>query len=253
MKQGMNHAYFRFYEELNDFLPQARRKIRFVYNFAGNPSIKDAIEAIGVPHPEIDLILVNSKPVQFSYKLKDEDEVSVYPVFETLDITTVTHLREKPLRDMKFICDAHLGKLVKLLRLCGFDSLCDAELDDADIIELALQDKRIILTRDKQLLKNKKVSHGYWIRSTESYEQLKEVLLKFDLKRKTTPFTRCMECNGEIHQVSKSDILDKLETNTRRYYRKFMECPDCGRLYWNGSHYNNMKKRLKTILHQLKS
>ena len=117
----MNLAYFRFYEELNEFLPHDKRKTEFEYLFNGNPSVKDAIEAIGIPHVEVDLILVNSISVSFSEKLKDGDRVSVYPVFETFDVTLATYLRPKPLRELKFILDVHLGRLAKYLRLCGFD------------------------------------------------------------------------------------------------------------------------------------
>ena len=192
----MSLAYFRFYEGLNDFLPSEKRKKLFSYAFNGNPSVKDAIEAMGVPHVEVDLILVNSLPLDFSYKLKNADSVSVYPVFESFDIASVTHWREKPLRDLKFVADVHLGKLTKYLRLCGFDTYYRADFSDKEIINLAISDKRVILTRDRGLLKNKKVTHGYWIRSIYYCEQLKDVILHFDLKNQITLFTRCMECNG---------------------------------------------------------
>jgi len=244
----MNQAYFRFYEELNDFLPAAKKKKQFSYEFKGNPSVKDAIEAIGVPHAEVDLVLVNTISVGYSYKLKNEDSVSVYPVFESFDVGSITHLREKPLRDLKFICDVHLGKLVKLIRLCGFDTYYHTDLNDEEIINNSVSDKSIILTRDKQLLKNNKVTHGYWLRSTQPYEQLREVLMRFDLKKSLAPFTRCMECNAEVREVEKSDILERLEPRTRQYYRKFQECPGCKRIYWNGSHYLNMKRKIKLLM-----
>jgi uncharacterized protein len=244
----MSTAYFRFYEELNDFLPQEKRKKLFPYEFNGTPSIKDAVEAIGVPHVEVDLILVNSLSVDFSYKLKNADSVSVYPVFESFDIAPVTHLREKPLRDLKFVADVHLGKLTKYLRLCGFDTYYRTDLNDEEIIDLSLSDKRVILTRDKGLLKNKKVTHGYYIRSRYPRYQLKEVFLRFDLKNLIASFTRCMECNGLLRNVTKKEILDRLLPKTRQYYRKFKMCNDCNRIYWNGSHWQNMKRDIKTLM-----
>jgi uncharacterized protein len=244
----MSTAYFRFYEELNDFLPQEKRKKLFPYEFNGTPSIKDAVEAIGVPHVEVDLILVNSLSVDFSYKLKNADSVSVYPVFESFDIAPVTHLREKPLRDLKFVADVHLGKLTKYLRLCGFDTYYRTDLNDEEIIDLSLSDKRVILTRDKGLLKNKKVTHGYYIRSRYPRYQLKEVFLRFDLKNLIASFTRCMECNGLLRNVIKKEILDRLLPKTRQYYRKFKMCNDCNRIYWNGSHWQNMKRDIKTLM-----
>jgi hypothetical protein len=244
----MSVAYFRFYEELNDFLPPGKKKKLFPYEFSGTPSVKDAVEAIGVPHVEVDLILVNSLSVEFSYKLKDQDILSVYPVFESFDISSVTHLREKPLRDLKFISDVHLGKLTRYLRLCGIDTYCQTDLNDAEIIDLAISDQRVILTRDKGLLKNKKVTHGYWIRSQYPRKQLKEIFLRFDIGNRIALFTRCMECNGRLRDVSKKEILDRLLPGTRQYYRKFKMCDDCNRIYWNGSHYQNMKKELKTLI-----
>jgi hypothetical protein len=244
----MSTAYFRFYEELNDFLPQEKRKKLFLYEFNGTPSIKDTIEAIGVPHVEVDLILVNSLSVDFSYKLKNADSVSVYPVFESFDIASVTHLREKPLRDLKFVSDVHLGKLTKYLRLIGFDTYYRTDLNDEEIIDLAISDKRVILTKDKGLLKNKKVTHGYYIRSRYPRYQLKEVFLRFDLKNLIASFTRCMECNGLLRDVTKKEILDRLLPKTRQYYRKFKMCNDCNRIYWNGSHWQNMKRDIKTLM-----
>ena len=248
----MIRIYFRFYEELNDFLPAGRRRIPFPITISGNPSVKDAIESLGVPHVEVDLILVNGISVDFSYKLKNEDSVSVFPVFESLDITSVTHLRSKPLREIKFILDVHLGKLAKYLRLFGFDTFYRKDYDDNEIIRLALSDKRIILTRDIDLLKNKLVTHGYWVRSQIPMKQLNEVIQRFDLKNEFRVFTRCIECNGLIDQVSKQEILPRLLPMTRRYYRKFFKCNECDRIYWQGSHYKRMKEYVKDLMNELK-
>ena len=244
----MNRAWFRFYEELNELLPSEKRKQLFPYLFNGTPSVKDAIEAIGVPHVEIDLILVNGRSVDFSYKLMNEDSLSVYPVFESFDITPVTHLREKPLRDLKFILDVHLGKLAKYLRLCGYDCCYRTDYNDQEIISLSLSDNRIILTHDVGLLKNSMVTHGYWIRSQYLIEQLKEVFQRFDLKKQISPFSRCMECNGLLTDVPKRDILDRLLPATREYYEKFKKCKCCDRIYWEGSHYERMRKYIDCII-----
>jgi uncharacterized protein with PIN domain len=244
---GKHLAYFRFYEELNDFLPSEKKKTLFPYAFNGNPSVKDAIEAMGVPHVEVDLILANSLSVDFSYKLKNADTVSVYPVFESFDITSVTHLRKRPLRDMKFVADVHLGKLTRYLRLCGFDTYYRTDLNDQEIINLAITDERVILTRDLGLLKNNKVTRGYWIRSVHPWEQLKDVIGRFDLTGRVALFTRCMNCNGVLEDVPKKEILDRLLPKTRQYYRKFKKCNVCNRLYWNGSHYQNMKGHLRVL------
>lgn len=240
-------AYFRFYEELNDFLPSGKRKIPFPYCFTGNPSVKDAIESVGVPHVEVDLIIVNGDPVSFAYRLKDGDNVSVYPVFESIDITGVSPLRARPLRITKFILDVHLGRLAKYLRLCGFDTCYNKLLDDNEIVERSLSEGRIILTRDKGLLKNRKVTHGYWVRSTNPKEQLTEVLNRFDLKKNLVPFSRCMECNGIVNEVSKDEIDPLIPPKTRKYFTNFKRCSGCGKIYWEGSHFEKMKEFIVAI------
>jgi uncharacterized protein with PIN domain len=244
----MSLVCFRFYEELNDFLPAAKKQQSFSCSFKGNPSVKDVIESLGVPHVEVDLILVNGKSVDFRYRLSENDHVSVYPVFESLDISSVTHLREKPLRILKFILDVHLGKLARYLRLCGFDTLYDRNYTDRQIIQISASQKRIILTHDKGILKNKLITRGYWIRSQNPDEQLKEVVIRFDLKSNSRAFTRCIVCNGILADVSKEEIKNRLLPKTNRYYKNFKKCPDCDGLYWEGSHYENMKKYIKRML-----
>jgi hypothetical protein len=241
-------AQFRFYEELNDFLPGYRRKVEFPYTFTGNPTVKDAIESIGVPHVEVDLILVNSKAVDFMYRIKDQDKISVYPVFEILDISEVQRLRAKPLRDPAFILDVHLGRLAKYLRLCGLDTRYEKDLTDREIVNISLSQNRAILTRDRGLLKTKEVTHGHWIRTSKPTEQLKEVLRSFDLLNSYHPFSRCLECNGVLVEVEKEEIDYMLPARTREYYRNFRKCPVCNRVYWEGSHYERMKKFLDNIL-----
>lgn len=237
----MQQAWFRFYEELNDFLPAFRKKQSFSHAFEGNPSVKDIIESFGVPHTEIDMILVNGVSVNFSYRVKDEDRVSVYPVFESLDVTNIQHLREKPLREVRFILDVHLGKLAKYMRLLGFDSLYETTFPDEEIIRRSAEEKRIILTRDKILLRNNKVTHGYWVRSDDPELQVREVVERLDLRGKIATFTRCLECNSLIEPVGRESIEDRLPLKTKQYYNEFFICPGCSRIYWKGSHYERMK------------
>lgn len=243
----MNHAWFRFYEELNDFLPSARKKLLFIHEFRDNPTVKDVVEALGVPHSEIDLILVNETSVNFSYRIKDGDHVSVYPLFESLDISGLQHLRDKPLRETKFILDVHLGRLSKYLRMLGLDTVFDNDYDDNTIIQRALHEKRIILTRDRILLKNRKVTHGYWVRSTDPVLQIKEIINRFDLKNSFNLFSRCLECNQILDNVSKESISEKIPPRTREYYDIFRICGGCGRIYWEGSHYEKMKKFAESL------
>ncbi len=241
-------VYFRFYEELNDFLPKLKKNINFTHHFTGNPSVKDVIESIGVPQAEIDLILVNGKSVNFSYIINDEDDISVYPVFELLDISNVTKLKNRPLRKTKFILDVHLGKLAKLLRLLGFDTYYRNNLDDKEIISISARDNRIILTRDIGILKNKNVTHGYWVRSQLPNQQIEEIIKKFDLSNKIKSFTRCTICNGKVTKVKKNQISHLLKPKTIKYFDNFYKCSKCNKIYWEGSHYLKMKKLVENLI-----
>jgi len=243
----VNHATFRFYEELNDFLPLAKKKVAFAHSFEGTPSIKDIIEAIGVPHAEVNLIQVNGQYVNFTYHLKNNDSVSVYPVSESLEISTVSPLQKKIGKEVKFILDVHLGKLAKHLRMCGFDTAYQNDYDDKKIIQIALDENRIILTRDIGLLKVKIVSHGYYIREQNPKGQLTEVLKRFDLYQTIAPFSRCIKCNGKLESIEKEKVLQDLEPLTQKYFNTFFRCTHCQSIFWEGSHFDHMKNFINTI------
>ncbi|MFC1552094.1 Mut7-C RNAse domain-containing protein [Candidatus Latescibacterota bacterium] len=242
------HATFRFYEELNDFLPRGKRKKQFRYDFTGSPSVKDVVEAIGVPHSEIDLILVNGRSVTFDCNIREGDIISVYPVFESLDITEITHLRETPLRTPKFILDVNLGKLAKYMRMLGFDTLYDNDYEDSDIVAVSLSERRAIITRDTSLLKRKSVTHGYWVRSQHPKQQAAEVIRRFDLRSCIKPFSRCTMCNGTVGSVPKDAVIDKLEPKTKKYFEEFYRCGSCGKIYWKGSHFDNMSVFIHSLI-----
>jgi uncharacterized protein with PIN domain len=244
----LHRANFRFYEELNDFLPGEDHKCTLEYQFKGRPAIKDSIEAQGIPHTEVDLIVVDGESVDFSYGLKNGDRVAVYPVFESFDITPIVRLREKPLRNTAFIVDVNLGKLARRLRLLGFDTAYSNYSTDQQIVDLALNEKRIVLTRDRRLLFRKAITHGCWIRSVEVDTQIQEVLHRFDLHQLIRPFNRCLDCNGVIEPVTeKARIWSRLEPLTRRYYTEFYHCVQCDKIYWEGSHVKNMHKVIQQL------
>lgn len=243
-----HQAAFRFYAELNDFLPLSQRKKSIAYAFNGHPAIKDAIEAIGIPHTEVDLIVANGESVGFGHPLRDGDRVAVYPVFESLDISRIVRLRDRPLRRTAFILDVHLGKLARLLRMLGFDVLYRTDYDDPEIIRIALAEHRIILTRDRRMLFNRTVTHGRWLHSTNAEEQAREVIHRFDLGNQIRRFLRCPMCNGLLKPVDKEAILDRLELLTKKYYTEFFQCPDCLQIYWKGTHYDRIVDKLNTII-----
>ena len=244
----MSRATFRFYEELNDFLPQDRRKVAFKYAFKGTPSVKDSIEAIGVPHPEVDLILVDDVSVDFDYLLTGGERVAVYPVFERLDISPVTRLRPRPLREPRFVLDVHLGKLARYLRLLGFDARYERDFADAAIAAISVAERRIILTRDKGLLKRKEVTRGYWLRNTQPRLQIAELVDVLDLRRSVKVFTRCMVCNHRLETVNETDVRAMLPAGLRGQFGRVAHCPGCKRLYWPGSHYDRLADLVRNLV-----
>lgn len=243
--QFRKKAILRFYEELNDFLPPDKKKRPFTYQFFGLPAIKDVIEALGIPHVEVGLIVANGLSVDFGYHLKSGDNISIYPVFESPDVNSQTKVTPAPLQDTKFILDVHLGKAAKNLRMLGFDTLYRNDFDDPEIIDIAERENRIILTRDKALLKNGKVTHGYWVRSERPMKQVVEIIKRFNLYAKIEPFKRCMSCNGLIKEVEKEAVIDRLEPKTKKYYDEFFICTSCNKIYWKGSHLERMEDTIK--------
>jgi len=195
-----------------------------------------------VPHTEVDLILANQLPVGFDYHPVNGDYISVYPVFESFDISTINLLRPEPLREVKFILDVHLGTLARYLRMTGFDTLYRNDLEDEEIVNISVDEKRIILTRDRQILKNGKVTHGYYVRNTNPARQLDEIVHRFDLKEKFNPFHRCMICNGIIETIDKKAVLDQLPLITSQAFNEFYRCKSCLKVYWKGSHYTRLVK-----------
>ncbi len=229
-------AHFRFYEELNDFLPPHRRKVAFEHRFHRRASVKDMIEALGVPHAEIELILVDGVSVGFDHIVRDGERIAVYPVFEAFDVSEHVKLRSSPLRITRFVLDVHLGRLARYLRLAGFDCLYRNDYDDAELARISADEHRILLTRDRLLLQRRIITHGYFVRSDQPVEQLQEVFDRFQLHGRARPFTRCARCNGELADVPKAAVEHRLKPLTRRYYQHFRICTSCERVYWRGSH-----------------
>lgn len=234
---AMKEVTVRVYGPLNDFLPPGRQQAAFAHTFGGRESVKDLVEGLGIPHPEMDLILVNGDPVAFDYVVQDGNRIAVFPRFESVDIDDVTLVRP-PLEALGFVLDGHLGKLARYMRLVGLDAEWRVDASDDDIAELAVRDGRIVLTRDRGLLKRRVVSHGYWMRATAPRQQLVEVLHRFGPT--LAPFTRCLRCNTELREVPKSSVESRLEPRTREYYQRFHECPGCHRIYWAGSHWHRL-------------
>jgi uncharacterized protein with PIN domain/molybdopterin converting factor small subunit len=231
----------RFYGQLNDFLPASRRQATLFCTLDGTATVKDFVEMLGVPHPEIDLLVVGGQPVDFGYRMRDGDRVAVFPPFCAIDLGDAVRLGPPPQAVPRFITDVHLGRLAAYLRLAGFDTAYRNDYDDHEIVAIAASEGRTVLTRDVGVLKHRAVVRGYFVRETKPGQQLLEVLRRFDLVALAAPFTRCLKCNSPLHAVPKDRVEHLLPRRTREQYREFSRCPDCNRIYWDGTHYSQMR------------
>jgi len=232
----------RAYGPLNDFLPAADRQITCRLQTHGR-CVKDLVESLGVPHPEIDLVLVNGESVTFDYPVRNGDRIAVFPRFMAFDVETLTRVRADPLHPIRFVADVHLGRLSRRLRLAGLDTAYWVDANDAALAEIAAREGRLLLTRDHTLLKRRAVVHGYFIRETRPHRQFVEVLQRFgplDLR----PFSRCPRCNDLLREVPKSAVVDALQPRTRQHYDRFQQCSRCGHIYWRGSHWKRLMQAL---------
>ena len=236
MEPAPGRAYFRFYAELNDHLPRARRFRTLERTFFVPAPVKDLIESCGVPHTEVELIVANSESVGFSYVVQNGDRIAVYPMFESFDVTPELKVRPAPLREPKFVLDVHLGRLAAYLRMLGFDAVYRNQASDAELVRISAGEQRILLTRDRGLLQHGGVTHGYWLRNADSRRQLVEVVGRFDLTRSLRPFSRCMVCNEVLEEVLRVRADDD-----------YRECPQCGKVYWQGSHYRRMERWIREV------
>ena len=241
-------AEFRFYEELNDFLAPDHRRRAFEARCARAATVKHMIEALGVPHTEVELVLVNSESVGFDRLLAHGDRVSVYPRFETFDVTPLLRVRAAPLRVTRFIADAHLGGLARLLRLTGFDTLYDNHCDDAEIVAIAGREGRIVLTRDRELLKRRELTHGCFIHALQPERQAAELFARLDLARSARPFSLCLQCNAPLHPIAKAEIAQRLPPDVRARHDRFSTCDRCRRVFWEGSHWKRMRAAVDRLL-----
>lgn len=236
------HAQVRFYAELRDFLAPARRSGRIRHAFLVSGSVKDVIESYGVPHTEVELILANGQSVEFGYRVVDGDRISVYPVFESFDVSPLVRVRAHPLREPRFVLDVHLGTLARRLRLLGFDCRYERDASDEALVAVSTGEGRTLLTRDLGLLKRRVITHGTFVRATDPREQVHEIVRRFQLAGRISPFSRCVSCNGLLEDVPKVEVASQLPPMTRQLYDEFRRCRDCRKLYWRGAHHARLEK-----------
>ncbi|BAZ66747.1 MAG: Mut7-C ubiquitin/RNAse domain-containing protein [Pelatocladus maniniholoensis HA4357-MV3] len=244
----MARASFQFYAELNDFLPRNQRLVRIEHFYGERASIKDMIEALGVPHPEVDCIEVNGESVDFAYIVQNGDTINVYPISTVAQTACLSLVRPKPLNTICFVLDIHLGKLASSLRLLGFDTLYQNNYHDPELAEISSTQNRILLTRDKGLLMRSIVTYGYYVRNTDPQQQIVEILRRFDLFDLVSPFQRCLRCNGILQPVDKQAVINQLPDTVVLYTDEFHRCQNCARIYWKGSHYKRLQRFVDGVL-----
>ena len=244
----MNQVTFRFYADLNDFLPAPQRQANLVCELKARAAVKDLIEAHGVPHPEVDLIFVNGRPVDFSYVVGPGDRVAVYPAFALLEVPAEHRLLPPRPAEARFVADAHLGRLAAYLRLLGLDTLYRNDYGDAEVSAISAREDRTLLSRDVGLLKHGVVRRGYFPRHTEPGRQLTEIVARFGLAASARPFTRCLRCNTVLCAADPARVASVVPPRAREHFEEYSLCTTCGRVYWKGSHYRRMRRLVDAVL-----
>jgi uncharacterized protein with PIN domain len=231
----------RFYGALNDFLPVERRGVEFTHVLQGSPSVKDLIESLGPPHPEVDVVLVDGDAVDFSHRVEPGTRVVAYPAFHALDVTPLTRVGPG-LPDLpRFVLDVGLGRLSGFLRMLGFDTLWRNDFADEQLARLSRDEDRVLLTRDLGVLKRSDVVRGYFPRATDPAHQLVEVVRRFGLTSRMRPFSRCLACNAALATAEPHEVKDRVPEGVTERHSRFQQCPDCRRVFWPGTHHQRMQ------------
>jgi uncharacterized protein with PIN domain len=241
-------ATFRFYGELNDFLPRERRGRAITTPCARMATTKHMIEALGVPHTEVELVLVNGESAGLDLLLADGDRVAVYPAFTRFDVAGLARVRMLPAGRIRFVADAHLGGLARLLRMAGFDTIYDNGLRDDQVEALAVEEDRVVLTRDRDLLKRRTIAYGCYVRALRPEQQLLEIVERLGLAGRARPFSRCLHCNAPLRRIGKQEVASRLPPQVLATQDEFQTCDVCGRVYWKGSHWERMSELMSRML-----
>jgi uncharacterized protein with PIN domain len=240
-------ATFRFHAELNDFLPRERRGGDITCPCARCATTKHMIEALGVPHTEVGRVEVNGEAAGLDRLLAEGDRLEAWPAdAAAADASTRSGVGASA-REKRFVADAHLGGLARLLRMAGFDTLYDNHFEDSEIERISAREGRIVLTRDRELLKRREIAQGCYVRTLKSTQQLRELFARLRLAPGVRPFTLCLHCNAPLHAVDKSAIEDLLPPAVRMRHTEFSTCDICRRIFWPGSHWQRMRALMEEM------
>jgi uncharacterized protein with PIN domain len=235
----MSVATFRFHGVLGHFLPSEQREVPISHTYARAATLKQAIEALGVPHTEIGRLTVNSAPATLGRAVRQGDVVEAWPHGPG----------EAPYQPpLLFLADAHLGGLARMLRMLGFDAVYDNALHDLQIAEQASIERRVVLTRDRELLKRREVLRGCYVRALKPEAQLQELARRYPIAALMRPFTLCLHCNLPLSPAAPEAVAANVPERIGQRYQRFMHCPGCARIYWEGSHWERMRSVLAAVL-----
>jgi uncharacterized protein with PIN domain len=238
--------------DLRDFLPAWRRRedpARIERSLDGRPAVKDVLEAVGVPHPEVGALAVNGEPAVLARQVRPGEVLEAWPAADAARLGLPPAIPPAPEdgEAPRFVLDGHLGRLVAYLRMLGFDTWYRRDAADGLLAAVAAAERRILLTRDRGLLKRSVVRRGAFVRSDRPVDQLEQVVRRFAPVDRWQPFGRCLRCNTPLVGTSREAVLDRLEPLTRIHYDDFRRCPGCDAVYWKGSHHAHMTRLVERV------
>ena len=239
----------RLHGVLNDFVAPERRGQAFTHELQGSPSVKDLIESLGPPHPEVDVVCVDGEPVGFGHRAEEGTRLDVYPALAPAAARVAQEARVgPPLPDMpRFILDVGLGRLSGFLRMLGFDTLWRNDYADDQLARLSRDEARVLLTRDLGVLKRSEVVQGYYPRATDPAHQLVEVVRRYGLTSRMRPFSRCIACNAPLSTATPEEVQGRVPEGVAQRHRHFQQCPGCQRVFWPGTHHERMQSLVETL------
>jgi uncharacterized protein len=236
-------ASFTFDGRLRGFLSPERRTDSFLYRVARAATLKNAIEALGVPHTEVGAVTVNGAPATLQRIVRDGDRVEVFAREQSAEEIGYVSI---------FLADAHLGGLARFLRMLGFDTLHGNDLADAEIRRIAALEGRIVLTRDRELLKCREIVRGCYVRALKPEAQLAEVAARYGLAARAQPFTLCLRCNVALEKIERSAVAARVPPKVLGLQQSYTRCPACDGVFWPGSHYERMLAALRRSVGEIR-
>ncbi|MFF4487145.1 Mut7-C RNAse domain-containing protein [Streptomyces sp. NPDC001544] len=224
--------------ELHLFVPQARRLGATAVPTDGVSTLGHVVESLGVPLTEVGALVVNGREVPASH---------IPAAGERVDVRTIARPQKVTGAPLRFLLDVHLGTLARRLRLLGVDTAYEStDIGDPALAARSAAEQRVMLSRDRGLLRRRELFAGAFVYSTRPDDQLRDVLGRFHPELR--PWTRCTACNGLLRDATKEELADRLEHGTRRSYDVFAQCAECGRAYWKGAHHDQLEAIVERAL-----